>query len=133
MIRKIHEAKINNQPSVVFWGFGKPRREFLHADDLASTLIYLINLDHDSFGELTNLDKAPLINIGTGSDLSIIDLAELIKDIIGFDGDFKFNTSMPDGTLRKVLNVEKINKLGWLSKIKLREGLAQTYQDYCYG
>jgi GDP-L-fucose synthase len=131
LIRKIHEAKINNLPSVEIWGSGKPKREFLHADDLASALIYLINLDHDQFRELTNPDKAPLINVGTGSDLSIIDLAELIKDIVGFDGDFKLNTSKPDGTLRKVLNVEKINILGWSSKINLKEGIAQTYQDFC--
>ena len=131
LIRKIHEAKINNLQSVEIWGSGKPKREFLHADDLASALIYLMNLDQDKFSELTNPNKAPLINIGTGSDLSIIDLAELIKDIVGFDGNFKLNTSKPDGTLRKVLNVEKINKLGWSSKINLRDGLAQTYQDFC--
>ena len=131
LIRKIHEAKINNLPSVEIWGTGKPKREFLHADDLASALIHLMNLDHDSFRELMDPDKAPLINIGTGSDQSIMDLAKLIKDIVGFDGDFKLNTSKPDGTLKKVLNVEKINKLGWSSKINLRDGLAQTYQDFC--
>ena len=131
LIRKIHEAKINNLPSVELWGSGKPKREFLHADDLAWALIYLMNLDQDKFSELTNPNKAPLINIGTGSDLSIIDLAELIKDIVGFDGDFKLNSSKPDGTLRKVLNVEKINKLGWSSKINLRDGLTLTYQDFC--
>lgn len=131
LIRKIHEAKINNLPSVEIWGSGKPKREFLHADDLASALIHLMNLDHDQFRELTNPDKAPLINVGTGCDLSIIDLAELIKDSVGFNGDFKLNSSKPDGTLRKVLNVEKINKLGWSSKINLRDGLTQTYQDFC--
>ena len=131
LIRKIHEAKINNLPSVEIWGSGKPKREFLHADDLASSLIYLINLNHAQFRELTNPDKAPLINVGTGSDLSIIDLAELIKDSVGFDGDFKLNSSKPDGTLRKVLNVEKINNLGWSSKINLKDGLTQTYQDFC--
>lgn len=131
LIRKTHEAKIKNSKSVELWGSGRPKREFLHSDDLASALIYLMNLDHDKFKELTNPFKAPLINIGTGSDQSIIDLAELIKDIIGFNGDFKFNRSKPDGTFRKVLNVEKINKLGWSAKINLREGLNQTYQDYC--
>lgn len=132
LMRKIHEAKISNLPHVEIWGSGKPKREFLHADDLASALIYLINLNHDQFRELTKSDKAPLINIGTGSDQSIIDLADLIKDIAGFDGDFKLNSSKPDGTLRKVLNVEKINKLGWSSKINLKEGITQTYQDYCH-
>jgi len=130
LIRKIHEAKINDLPSVEIWGSGKPKREFLHADDLALALTYLMNLDQDKFSELTNSNEAPLINIGTGSDQSIIDLAELIKDIIGFNGDFKFNTLKLDGTLRKVLNVEKINKLGWSSKISLNEGITQTYQDY---
>lgn len=131
LIRKIHEAKISNLPSVEIWGSGKPKREFLHADDLASALIYLMNLDQDKFSELTNPDEIPLINIGTGSDQSIIDLAELIKDIVGFDGDFKLNSSKPDGTFRKVLNVEKINKLGWFSNINLKDGLKQTYQDFC--
>jgi GDP-L-fucose synthase len=130
LIRKIHEAKINNLPSVEIWGSGKPKREFLHADDLASALIFLMNLDQHKFSELTNPDEIPLINIGTGSDQSITDLAELIKDIVGFDGDFKLNSSKPDGTLRKVLNVEKINKLGWFSKINLKDGLRQTYQDF---
>jgi len=130
LIRKIHEAKINDLPSVEIWGSGKPKREFLHADDLALALTYLMNLDQDKFRALTNLHEAPLINIGTGSDQSIIDLAELIKDIIGFNGDFKFNTLKLDGTLRKVLNVEKLNKLGWSSKISLNEGITQTYQDY---
>ena len=130
LIRKIHEAKINDLPSVEIWGSGKPKREFLHADDLALALTYLMNLDQDKFSELTNSNEAPLINIGTGSDQAIIDLAELIKDIIGFNGDFKFNTLKLDGTLRKVLNVEKINKLGWSSKISLNEGITQTYQDY---
>ncbi|XOJ89833.1 GDP-L-fucose synthase [Methylophilaceae bacterium Uisw_097] len=131
LIRKIHEAKLQNLRSVEIWGSGTPKREFLHADDLASALIYLMNLDQDKFKELTNAAEAPLVNIGTGSDQSIIDLAQLIKDIVGFDGDFKFNSSKPDGTLRKVLNVEKINKFGWDAKINLRDGLTQTYQDYC--
>jgi GDP-L-fucose synthase len=131
LIRKIHEAKLKNSISVEIWGSGNPKREFLHADDLASALIFLMNLDQNKFKELTNPDKTPLINIGTGSDQSIIELAELIKDIVGFDGDFKFNTSKPDGTLRKVLSIEKINKLGWSSKINLKDGLTQTYQDYC--
>ena len=130
LIRKIHEAKINDLPSVEIWGSGKPKREFLHADDLALALTYLMNLDQDKFRALTNLHEAPLINIGTGSDQSIIDLAELLKDIIGINGDFKSNTLKLDGTLRKVLNVEKLNKLGWSSKISLNEGITQTYQDY---
>ena len=130
LIRKIHEAKINNQPSVEIWGSGKPKREFLHADDLALALVYLMNLDQDKFSKLTDPTKVPLINVGTGSDISIIDLAKLIKDIVGFEGDFKLNLSKPDGTIRKVLNVEKINKLGWFSKINLKKGLAQTYKDF---
>ena len=131
LIRKIHEAKINNLPSVEIWGSGKPKREFLHTDDLASALIYLMNLDQEKFSDLTNPNEVPLINIGTGSDQSIIDLADLIKDIVGFNGDFKLNSAKPDGTLRKVLNVEKIHKLGWYSKINLKVGITQTYQNFC--
>ncbi|MDC6486958.1 GDP-L-fucose synthase [Methylophilaceae bacterium] len=130
LIRKIHEATLNNLPSVEIWGSGIPKREFLHSDDLASALVFLMNLNQDKFKALTNSDKTPLINIGTGSDQSIINLAQLLKDIVGFDGDFKLNTSKPDGTLRKVLSVERINNLGWTSKISIKEGLIKTYRNY---
>lgn len=130
LIRKIHEAKINNLPSVEIWGSGKPKREFLHADDLASCLIYLMNLEQQSFTNLTKSEITPIINVGTGSEISITDLAVLIKTIIGYEGNFSFNSSKPDGTLRKVLNTNKINEYGWKSKILLKDGISETYKKY---
>ena len=130
LIRKIHEAKIKNLPSVEIWGSGKPKREFLHADDLASCLIYLMNLEQQSFTNLTKSEITPIINIGTGTEISITDLAVLIKTIIGYEGNFSFNSSKPDGTLRKVLNTSKINEYGWKSKILLKDGISETYKKY---
>ena len=130
LIRKIDEAKQNNASSVEIWGTGKPRREFLHADDLASSLIHLMNLNEAKFAEIVKPETTPIINIGTGSDLSIIDLAELVKNIIGYKGGFVFNTSKPDGTRKKVLDVHKINKYGWASKINLKDGITHAYNSY---
>ena len=130
LIRKIHEAKIKNLPTVEIWGSGNPKREFLYSDDLASALIHLMNLEEDGYKVITNPNNVPLINIGTGSDVSISDLAKLIKDIIRFEGDFVFNKSKPDGTPRKLLDIDKIIKTGWSAKIKLRDGLIKTYHDY---
>lgn len=130
LIRKIDEAKQNNASSVEIWGTGKPRREFLHADDLASSLIHLMNLNEAKFAEIVKPETTPIINIGTGSDLSIIDLAELVKNIIGYKGGFVFNTSKPDGTRKKVLDVHKINKYGWASKINLKDGITHLYNSY---
>jgi len=130
LIRKIHEAKLKNSACVEIWGTGTPKREFLHVDDLASSLVHLINLDHKSFIELTNSKTYPLINIGTGRDLSISDLAYKIKEIVGFRGSFVFNKSFPDGVIRKVLDIEKIKKYGWEYKIELDKGLDSTYKNY---
>ncbi|MFH1744850.1 MAG: GDP-L-fucose synthase [bacterium] len=117
LIRKFHEAKIKKLPNVLVWGTGRPKREFLHVDDLADALIFLIN----------NYDSTDIINIGTGKDLSIKEIAELIKNIIGYDGEISWDKTKPDGTPRKILNVEKINKLGWRQKINLEEGIRDTY------
>ena len=130
LIRKIDEAKQNNASSVEIWGTGKPRREFMHVDDLASSLIHLMNLNEAKFAEIVKPETTPIINIGTGSDLSIIDLAELVKNIIGYKGGFVFNTSKPDGTRKKVLDVHKINKYGWASKINLKDGITHAYNSY---
>lgn len=130
LIRKIHEAKIKNMKSVEIWGTGTPKREFLHSDDLASALLHLMELDDEKFIELTNTESIPLINIGTGQDISIIDLAYLLKDIIHFDGDFIFDDSKPDGTFRKQLDVEKIKAYGWSSGINFKDGIKQTYDDF---
>lgn len=130
LIRKIHEAKVNNKSIVEIWGTGEPKREFLHSDDLAKALIYLLNLNDVNFKKLVEKNVCPLINVGTGIDLSINNLAHLVKNIIGFKGKFLFDNSKPDGTLRKILNIEKIKSLGWHPEISFEDGLVQTYNNF---
>ena len=120
LIRKFHEAKINQQSSVEIWGTGKPRREFLYVDDLAEACIFL--MDH--------YDEGEPINVGTGRDIAITDLATLIANIVGYSGHIRYKTEMPDGTMRKRLDVSKITFLGWKPQIPLEDGLAITYQWY---
>jgi len=118
LIRKFHEAKINNKPYVEVWGTGTPRREFLYVDDLADAVIYLMN----------NYDENEPLNIGTGKDITIKELAELIKEIVGYEGEIKFDTTKPDGTPRKLLDVSRLHATGWKHKIELREGIQSTYE-----
>ncbi len=120
LIRRIHEAKSSNQPQVVVWGTGLPRRECLHVDDLASACIFLMK----------NYDEPEMINVGSGEDLSIRELAGLISDVIGFRGEIIFDKSKPDGALRKLLDVSRIRRLGWSPRISPGEGIRQTYQWY---
>lgn len=123
LIRKFDEAKRNGDATVTVWGTGSPKREFLFADDLADACYFLMqtyNEDH-------------LINIGTGEDLSIKDLALLVKEVVGFEGDLVFDTSKPDGTPRKLMDVSKLHALGWKHQIELKEGLKLAYQDYLRG
>ncbi len=120
LIRKFHEAKVNNQPSVTMWGTGKPKREFLHADDLADACYFLMQ----------NYDEEGLVNIGTGEDLEIGELALMIKEIVGFDGDIILDNTKPDGTPRKLLDVSKLHALGWKHKIDLKKGLEMVYQEF---
>lgn len=120
LIRKIHEAKTKNQPEVIVWGTGSPRRESLHVDDLADACIFLMN----------NHDEPEIINVGSGEDLSIRELARLISDVIGFKGNIIFDESKPDGAPRKLLDISKIRKLGWSPKISLEKGVRQTYHWY---
>lgn len=120
LIRKLHEGKINNAPEVVVWGTGTPKREFLFADDLAEACTFLMNTYNDP----------SLINIGSGEDLSIADLAGTIKKIIGFSGKLIFDSSKPDGTPRKLLDVSKLHELGWKHTINLDEGIHLAYQDF---
>ncbi|MBM7567315.1 GDP-L-fucose synthase [Paenibacillus sacheonensis] len=117
LIRKFHEAKKNGQPVVEVWGTGQPRREFLHADDLADACLYL----------MLNYEGSEIVNIGVGDDIPISELAELIKTIVGFEGDIVYNTSVPDGTPRKLVDVTKINGLGWKARIALEDGLRSVY------
>jgi GDP-L-fucose synthase len=118
LIRKFHEAKINDEDEVVIWGTGKPRREFLHVDDLADALLFLMN----------NYNGDQFVNVGVGKDISILELAELIKDIVGFEGEIVNDLSKPDGTPRKLLDVTRLNDLGWEAQISLEEGIKDTYQ-----
>jgi GDP-L-fucose synthase len=120
LIRKFHEAKTSGSANVTVWGTGSPLREFLFADDLADACYFLMQ----------EYNEAGLVNIGTGNDLSIKDLALLIKEVVGFTGDLVFDTSKPDGTPRKLLDVSKLHKLGWKHRIALQEGLALAYQDF---
>lgn len=117
LIRRFHEAKTNQAPNVTVWGTGTPQREFLHVDDLAAAVVHLMN----------NYDQPEIINIGTGEDIRIKDFAELVKNAVGYRGEIAWDASKPDGTPRKLLDVSKINALGWKARIGLRDGIASTY------
>jgi GDP-L-fucose synthase len=119
LIRKIHTAKINNQPTAEVWGSGKVKREFLHADDLAQACVYLLH----------NYNAEGLVNIGTGEDINIADVAQLICEVVGYKGTLVFNTNKPDGTPRKLMNVDKIHSLGWKHTTSLAQGLRNVYDD----
>ena len=119
LIRKFHEAKINDQSEVVVWGSGTPRREFLHADDMADACLFLMQ----------NYNDAGLINVGVGEDLTIRQLADLISEIVGYKGNITYDTSKPDGTPRKLMDVSKLSSFGWKASIPLKEGIAQEYKE----
>lgn len=120
LIRKLHEAKAQNKTEMVVWGTGNPRREFLHVDDCAAACYFLMQ----------NYESPEIVNIGTGTDHSIKEMAEMIKELIGYKGELVFDKNKPDGTPRKLLNVDKINNLGWRSQISLREGVKRTIEDF---
>jgi GDP-L-fucose synthase len=120
LIRRFHEAKEAGAPAVTIWGTGTPKREFLFADDLAEACFYLMQ----------NYNEAGLVNIGTGDDISIKDLAELVKEIIGYEGEINFDTSKPDGTPRKLMDVSKLHQQGWKHTIELEEGIKLAYHDF---
>lgn len=120
LIRKFHEAKLNGETSVTIWGTGKPRREFLHADDLASACLYL----------MLNYQEEGLINVGTGEDVEIAELAAMIAEVVGFKGTIQHDISKPDGTPRKLMDVSKLHQLGWKHTINLIDGLKMVYAEY---
>jgi GDP-L-fucose synthase len=131
LIRKMHDGKINDEPEVMLWGTGTPRREFLYSDDLADACLFLMNLDQKSFDSLVVSDlAAPLINVGSGEDQTIRELAELIANVVGFDGVLRFDPSKPNGTPRKLLDVSRLSSLGWTPKTSLLEGLQVAYQYF---
>ncbi|MDF2187081.1 GDP-L-fucose synthase [Paraflavitalea sp. CAU 1676] len=120
LLRKFHEARINNAPEVMMWGTGSPRREFLHADDLAAACYFLMQ----------NYNEEGLVNVGTGEDVTIKELALLVKEIVGFKGEIKHDLSKPDGTPRKLMDVGKLHNMGWKHTIGLREGIEKVYKEF---
>lgn len=120
LIRKFHEAKKQGEPSVILWGTGKPKREFLHADDLADACFFLMQ----------QYNEPGFVNIGTGEDLEIGELALLVKKIVGYEGEIKHDLSKPDGTPRKLMDVNKLHKLGWKASISLEDGIRKVYEDF---
>lgn len=123
LVRRFHEAKVNNQSEVVVWGTGMPKREFMYAGDLAKAVVFLLkNKSASEIGEF--------INIGTGEEITIFELAELIKEVIGFKGKIVFDTSKPDGTMRKLMDVSRINNLGWHAQTSLKDGIKLVYEDF---
>ncbi len=131
LIRKMHEAKIHEASRVTLWGTGQPKREFLFSDDLADAAVYLMNLPDNEFAPLCVSTAAPpLINIGCGEDLTIRELAALVRKTIGFEGDIEWDLNKPDGTPRKLLDVTLLHRLGWKARIGLGKGISKAYEDY---
>ena len=130
LIRKMHEAKSADAQEVVLWGSGTPKREFLYVDDLAHALVFLALLDAERYDALVEPSRCPLVNVGSGVDLTIRELAETIAEVVGYKGRFIQDTSKPDGTMRKIMDVSKIRNLGWEPTIALKEGIALAYTSY---
>ena len=134
LIRRFHEAKLASAPSVMVWGSGTPKREFLYSEDMADACVYLMNLPDAQFVPLLGQDRndglPPLMNIGVGHDLSIRELAETVKDVVGYQGAIEFDAAKPDGTPRKLMDVGRLNAMGWKAHTGMREGLARAYQDF---
>ncbi len=134
LIRRIHEAKLDHQPSVSVWGSGNPRREFLYSDDMADACVCLMNLTDEQYLPLIAADRndglPPIVNIGFGSDITIKELAHLIKQIVGFRGEIVFDTTKPDGTPRKLMDVHRLHATGWRASTELQAGLIEAYRDF---
>ncbi|MBN2689826.1 MAG: GDP-L-fucose synthase [Gammaproteobacteria bacterium] len=131
LIRKVHEAKIKKMPEIIVWGSGRPKREFLYADDLAAAGIMLLNLPDDEYREIVDSNvRPPLFNVGSGEDLTILELVKTIKNVLGYSGKIVWDSSMPDGTPRKLLDISRVTSFGWKPKISLMEGIKLAYQDF---
>ena len=129
MIRRFHEAKLADVPQVVIWGTGSPKREFLYVDDMASACVHVMDLPREIYAANTQVMSSH-INVGTGEDLSIAELARLVSDVVGFRGTIKQDTSKPDGTPRKLLDVSRLHRLGWKARTTLRDGIQRAYDDF---
>jgi GDP-L-fucose synthase len=129
LLRRIHEAKTQQKKEVIVWGTGKPKREFLHVDDMANATLHLMNMDADSYWLKTN-QRLSHINVGTGIDTSIETLVSMIKSIVGYEGSIVFDHSKPDGTMRKLIDISYIKSLGWEPNIDLSDGISATYKWY---
>ena len=129
LIRRFHHAKLNNLPEVIVWGSGNPRREFLYVDDLATACVHVMNLKKSIFQKHTK-PMCSHINVGVNKDIMIKDLVKIIKQVVGYNGKIKFDTSKPDGNPRKLINSKCINSLGWYAKTDLTKGLAKTYKSF---
>jgi GDP-L-fucose synthase len=129
LMLRFHNAKIENKPSVEVWGTGNAKREFLYIEDMANACVFVLNLQYEDYMSQTT-EMTSHLNIGTGEDISIREVAEIVKDVVGFKGKLKFDTSKPDGTPRKLLDVNRINNLGWYAKTKLYDGLKVTYKKF---
>ena len=134
LIRKFHEAKVSNQAAVMVWGTGTPKREFLYSDDMAQACVFLMNFADDAFQKLLAVDRndglPPLLNLGSGTDSTIAELADMVKKVVGFNGDIVFDTTKPDGTVRKLMDSSRLNQLGWQLNTTLINGLELAYQDF---
>ena len=130
LIRKMHEAKTREDNEVVVWGTGTPRREFLHSDDMADACVHLLSLPEPAFGTLFTETEPPLVNIGSGEDLTIAELAETVAPIVGFRGELRYDASKPDGTPRKLLDVNNLQSLGWRAQTLFQLGIEHAYRDF---
>ncbi|MBI1285115.1 MAG: NAD-dependent epimerase/dehydratase family protein [Thiobacillus sp.] len=137
LIRKFHEARVNNRPAVTVWGTGTPRREFLYSDDMADACVFLMRLPDAQYDTLLGSDEQatgvfmpPLVNIGVGTDLTIKELAESVRRAVDYDGEIVFDPDKPDGTPRKLMDVSRLNRLGWVAETGMAAGLAQAYRDF---
>jgi GDP-L-fucose synthase len=131
LLRKMYEAKVNGMTEVVIWGSGTPRREFLYSDDAADACVFLMSLPEGRMNKILSEEAIPpIVNVGSGRDITIRELAEMIAEIVGFDGCLVYDQSKPDGTPRKLLNVDRLTTLGWEPRTSLREGLRKAYQDF---
>jgi len=137
LIRKFHEAKLRGDATVPVWGSGTPRREFLYSDEMAEACVFLMNLPDDRYGALLGSDEVatgrfdpPLINVGMGEDVTIRELAETVREVVGFTGGITFDATKPDGTPRKLMDVSRLKHAGWQARISLREGLGRAYADF---